>query len=114
MVVVAGGWVAPLMHEMAIEEFHKVMKTNFESNWCKSTQQLNRSLLMDLWIAELVVADAYRATIPYLLEQKAADSSFTQCTGGAPDYGLGGVTGKQPMHLPNFLIRPMANLIRKA
>ncbi len=42
---------------------------------------------------KLTLKDAYRATIPYLLEQNANDSTWTQCTGAAPEFGVGGVTG---------------------
>jgi hypothetical protein len=38
------------------------------------------------------MSGAYRATIPYLLQQNKANSTFTVCTGGAGEAGTGGVT----------------------
>lgn len=41
----------------------------------------------------MLVADAYRATIPYLVERADPKATWTLVTGGAGKQGIGGVTG---------------------
>ncbi|RDW58332.1 hypothetical protein BP5796_12262 [Coleophoma crateriformis] len=61
----AGGlYGATLLHELGIEELHQYMNVNFEANFF-----------------------AYRATMPYLLEQNNPNSTWTLCTGGMGDLG---------------------------
>jgi len=66
----AGAWIAPLMYETSAADFRKSIDVSLTSNFF-----------------------AYRATIPYLLEQNDPNSTWTICTGAAPDFGVGGITG---------------------
>ncbi|KAF5869563.1 putative short-chain dehydrogenase reductase sdr protein [Botrytis fragariae] len=58
-----GAYGATSLTELSLNELRQIMSVNFESNFF-----------------------AYRATIPYLLEQKKA-TSFTLCTGAQGDIG---------------------------
>ncbi|KAF7940718.1 uncharacterized protein EAE97_006904 [Botrytis byssoidea] len=58
-----GAYGATPLTELSLKELRQIMSVNFESNFF-----------------------AYRATIPYLLEQKKA-TSFTLCTGAQGDIG---------------------------
>ncbi|KAK6600820.1 hypothetical protein H4I95_07802 [Botrytis cinerea] len=58
-----GAYGATPLTELSLNELRQIMSVNFESNFF-----------------------AYRATIPYLLEQKKA-TSFTLCTGAQGDIG---------------------------
>ncbi|KAI9709265.1 MAG: hypothetical protein M1820_003385 [Bogoriella megaspora] len=62
----AGGlYEATPLHKLSKEELHQNMNTSFETNFF-----------------------AYRATIPYLLEQNDSRSTWTLCTGAAGDLGM--------------------------
>ncbi|KAG9522491.1 putative short-chain dehydrogenases/reductase, partial [Aureobasidium melanogenum] len=62
----AGGLMGPTpLHDITTEELRHYMNINFETNFF-----------------------AYKATIPYLLEQGHKDSTWTLCTGGMGDAGL--------------------------
>ena len=66
--------------------FRQVMKTNLEANFRKSSLSLVSS--QDPNYCKV----AYRATIPYLIEQSNPDSTWTLVTGGAGEFGVAGVT----------------------
>ncbi|KAK5999301.1 hypothetical protein QM012_005576 [Aureobasidium pullulans] len=62
----AGGMMGPTpLYELTTDELRQYMTVNLETNFF-----------------------AYKATIPYLLEQGYEDSTWTLCTGGMGDVGL--------------------------
>lgn len=61
------------------------MRVTVESNFCKTP--LNKAVAQT-WLLTV----AYRATIPYLIEQGNPNSTWTLVTGGAGDLGFAGVT----------------------
>ncbi|KAI9727730.1 MAG: hypothetical protein M1828_005958 [Chrysothrix sp. TS-e1954] len=62
----AGGFYgATPMHELSAQELRQYMNVNFETNLF-----------------------AYRATVPYLLAQNHANSTWTLCTGAMGDFGM--------------------------
>lgn len=74
-----GAYGATPLTELSLNELRQIMSVNFESNFCK--------ISIDLALTyPLTSTVAYRATIPYLLEQKKA-TSFTLCTGAQGDIG---------------------------
>lgn len=79
------------MYETSDSDFKKAIDICLASNFCRYPE--DRAILKhaNKLLTQLQVA--YRATIPYLLEQKDPNSTWTMVTGAAPDFGAGGITG---------------------
>lgn len=62
------------------------MKVNLEANFRESSSQDESARILTF------VLVAYRATIPYLIEQSNPHATWTLITGGAGELGVAGVT----------------------
>jgi NAD(P)-dependent dehydrogenase (short-subunit alcohol dehydrogenase family) len=77
------------IQSLSTSAFREVMNIAVESNFCKP----NPFDLCQLTCGPLMISQvAYRATIPYLIEQGKPNSSWTLMTGAAGTSGWAGVT----------------------
>ena len=72
-----------------MDDLRQVMKINFETNYCKSPYSFSfpRSTPPQHLAHPSSQSAAYRATIPYLLDQNPRSCTWTICTGSQGDIG---------------------------
>lgn len=74
------------IQDLDMAAFRQCMNVNLEANFRKTSPKKTTNGDPNLF------AVAYRATIPYLLEQGNPNATWTLVTGGAGEWGLAGVT----------------------